>query len=34
MRASTFFAGFMALVYATIAGAAVEAPGKPDLARG
>ena len=34
MRASTFFAGFMALVYATIAGAAAEAPAKPDLARG
>lgn len=34
MRASTFFAGFMALVYATIAGAAAEATAKPDLARG
>lgn len=34
MRASTFFAGFMALVYATIAGAAAEAPAKADLARG
>ena len=34
MRALTGFAGFMALVYATIAGAAPEAPSKPDLARG
>lgn len=34
MRAFTGFAGFMALVYATIAGAAAEGPAKPDLARG
>lgn len=34
MRALTGFAGFMALVYATIAGAAAEAPAKPDVARG
>jgi cytochrome c553 len=34
MRALTGFAGFMALVYATIAAAAVEAPQKPDLQRG
>src|SRR3954469_556487 len=34
MRASTLFAGFMALVYATIAGAAAEGSAKPDLARG
>jgi len=34
MRVLTGFAGFMALVYASIAGAAVEAPAKPDLARG
>jgi cytochrome c553 len=34
MRAFTGFAGFMALVYATIAGAAPEAAAKPDLARG
>jgi cytochrome c553 len=34
MRALTGFAGFMALVYATIAGAAPEAAAKPDIARG
>lgn len=34
MRAFTGFAGFMALVYATIASAAAEGPAKPDLARG
>ena len=34
MRALTGFAGFMALVYATIAAAAAEAPAKPDIARG
>lgn len=34
MRALTGFAGFMALVYATIAGAAAEAPAKPDVERG
>jgi cytochrome c553 len=34
MRALTGFAGFMALVYATIAGAASEAGPKPDAGRG
>jgi cytochrome c553 len=34
MRALTGFAGFISLVYATIAGAAPEAVAKPDMARG
>ena len=34
MRFLTGFAGFMALVYASICPAAVEAPAKPDLERG
>lgn|SRR5512140_1035993 len=34
MRALTGFAGFMALVYASMAGAAAEAPAKPDMERG
>lgn len=34
MRALPGFAGFMALVYASIAAAAAEAPAKPDMERG